>query len=880
MARQPAKPRKTTAASQPDPQTTQAAAPPEEAPPAKSKAPAKPRGRTKKQEAAPAAAQETRTRFVLYNLLGKERAYYLVERSELARTGDSPPHAFAHHIIVIDRSGSMYSALPPLKETLLKLLTLQEFANMELLVTLLSYASNGDVKIHFERAPIKQVMKSGSEQQGAIKKIQTAGCTCISQGLARAADYIKPDELTAITLHTDGYANDPSANAEAKRLEELCKKLSDQPVFMNTIAYSDYSDFRLLSKLANTVSGVCVKAKSGDVQTIFTSLNQTSSTIGGGVAPAIEEPLAPGYAYQVFVSHMAGKVLGSPGTLKVRGLKKEDDAVVYKFKKVSRQEYEALSDVPVKQTSEAVLAFAKAQLAEGNINTAKYALGSTFDATLTDRHSRALTNLQVAAMAVDLDTVLLQPGVLQEHEVLDRVKVNPNPSVLAVVRILEEHKNGFLLNFQHLQENYRRRGLRRLQGARDENGKLIEPWLKTEVVDTEPFVRVSSFDVNRNTATMNWLIARRVRLVPREGGAPITKVAGISLEKLSIFNNYTVVSDGEINVPAIQLKISDKALFDKLSQAGILTLVGGDKPKSFDANAEYRIQLDELPLMAPFEGAVDLTGLFDELASLKVVSSLMSAHLKEESDVFTPEQLDELKRHYLSKSLFLSFPTTTEYTDLQQALAEGSVDTRTSYKVDIGNKYILNLSKLHSANKFLDRMYELTDVNGQKIDKPSCEDLLDENIKVKHKVLSAKTKVTKIDDFMKPIFDDFLGLVPKGVIESILKKAGDTKLAEVLRLRRAGKVSRADYVAALTEAKKKVDAHAERLFGERVSPLVFYIGSTGLLPDEIEAKAQSAEEMQKKYPELAFSKDEAEGTYYEVGDAIIGIYAKTEYFSR
>src|SRR5207249_1999911 len=154
-------------------------------------------------------------------------------------------------------------------------------------------------------------------------------------------------------------------------------------------------------------------------------------------------------------------------------------------------------------------------------------------------------------------------------------------------------------NLQHLQENYRRRGLRRLQGERDkETGKLTEPWLKTEVVDPDPFVKVSSFDVNRNTATLNFLMPRRVRLLPREGGAPITNVAGVSLDRLSIFNNYTVVSDGEINVPAIQLKISDKALFDKLSQAGVLEH-NGAPAKAHDPNAEYRIQLDELPLMAP-----------------------------------------------------------------------------------------------------------------------------------------------------------------------------------------------------------------------------------------------------------------------------------------
>jgi Mg-chelatase subunit ChlD len=829
-----------------------------------------------KKEAAP-AAQEARTRFTLYNLLGKERAYYLVERSELPRSGDATEHSTAHHIVIIDRSGSMYSNLPPLKDTLLKLLTLEEFKNYDLLVTLLSYASRGDLKIHFERAPIAQIMAADSPQQQAIKQLHTAGLTCISQALECAAQMVKDDELTAITVHSDGYANDPSANSEASRLEATCKGLQARPAFVNTIAYSDYSDFRLLAKIANTASGVCVKA--GNVKTVFDALNQTSQVLGGSVSPPLEVPLDGGYTYQAFVSHRGGKVLGAPGPLHVRGLRAEDDAAVYKYRKLSKEQYEALKDVPVAQTSEAVLAFSRAQLAEGNINTAKYALASSYDATLTDKHAKALTNLQVAAFIQDLDTVLFQPALLKEHKVGTEVAVNRKMPLLGVVRLLDQHKDGFLLNLKHLQENYRRRGVRRVQGARDESGKLIEPWLKTEITDKEDFVRVSSFDINRNTATLNVLIARKVQLVPREGGAPIAQVAGVKLDKLSTFNNYTVVSDGEVNVPAIQLRITRKELFDELTKAGVLEHQGAPA-STFDPNTEYRIQLDELPLLAPFDGAVKLDGLFEELAGLKALSSLLSAQLKEESDVFSPEQVEELKRHYLSKSLFLSFPTTTEYTDLQQALAEGTVDTRTSYKVDVGNRQVLNLGKLHSANKFLERMYELTDANGQKIDKPSGEDLLVDGVKVKHKVLSARTKLTKVDDFMKPIFDDFLGLARTGRVAAILASAGDAQLAAAIEQWRAGKIKKAEYVQALTEAKKKLDAYAEKLFQERVSPLVFYIGSTGLLPDEIEAKAQSAEELGKKYPDLAFSKDEGDGMYFEVGDAIVGVYAKTEYFSR
>src|SRR5262249_1476558 len=154
-----------------------------------------------------------------------------------------------------------------------------------------------------------------------------------------------------------------------------------------------------------------------------------------------------------------------------------------------------------------------------------------------------------------------------------------------------------------------------------------------------------------------------------------------------------------------KVKISEKSLFDKLMNEGVLEVEGQPATK-YDKNQEYTLRLDQVPLVPPFEGKIDLRGVFEERGRLKVLSSLCSAHLKEESAELEPDQVQALKDHYLSKSLFLSFPTCNPYAKLEDALSDGSVDTRTSYKIDIGNKHILNLSKLHSANKFLDRMYE------------------------------------------------------------------------------------------------------------------------------------------------------------------------------
>ncbi|MGF1934828.1 MAG: hypothetical protein RM347_010555 [Nostoc sp. ChiQUE02] len=42
----------------------------------------------------------------------------------------------------------------------------------------------------------------------------------------------------------------------------------------------------------------------------------------------------------------------------------------------------------------------------------------------------------------------------------------------------------------------------------------------------------------------------------------------------------------------------------------------------------------------------------------------------------------------------------------------------------------------------------------------------------------------------------------------------------------------------------------------------------------------TAEEAAAKYPNLQFSKDEQQGTLFAVGDSIISIYTKTEYYSK
>jgi Mg-chelatase subunit ChlD len=836
------------------------------------------RGKTARTKAAPPTP--AKTRFILYNFAGQPVAHHLVDRTDLQPATAAGEPAVAHNIIIIDRSGSMRSGIKLLKDTLIKLLTLEEYARANLLVSLISYASKGDVQVHFKRVPIAEVMRPGSGYLKEVRKIHTAERTCMSQALTTAASLIEPGERTAITLHTDGYADDPSPAAEERSLLAACRQLRSRDVFLNTIAYTGDADFLLLARMANTLSGACVRA--GDIKEVYNALHATSTRLSGATAPPLEEALPAGCDYQVFVSHSGRRVVGAAGPLRVCGLRAGDDAVVYRYRRVSPADHDGAGDYKAAPTAEPAYALARAQLAEGHLSTAKYALASTLDATLTDRHARALTNPQLAALAHDLDEAIFHPALARRHKVRDRVVVSDRLSVLEVTLLLAEYRDGLIVNRRHLQEHYARRGVKRVPGHRDKHSNIVKPSLRTKPLATSDYARVQSLEINHNAAVINLLLTQRVQLVRADDGTPVGEVAGVLLDNLTEYNNYTLVSDGEVNVPELRVKVSTPQAFAFLKERGVLAQEARAADR-YDFRREYTVRLADRPLVPAGGTPADLDGVFEELAAIRVLTSLFGCCLKEEADGYAPEQVEELKRHYLSRNLYINFPTTTEYRDLQEALAAGTVDARVSYRVDIGNCEILNLGKLYSANEFLDRTYEAFNrETGDRLPgRPTCDLTLDETVRFGHKALSARTRVTGVDEFMRRLFDDFLGVEYNGSVAAVLGKVGADGLRRLLQERRnGGPVGRQELVDALGSAQERLRGYAERLYRENVCPLVFYIGSTGLLPDELQAKAETAEELSARYPNLQLSAEEREGTFFEVGNAIISVYAVNEYFSR
>jgi hypothetical protein len=755
----------------------------------------------------------------------------------------------------------MYSDLSAMKSTLEKVLTLEEFKNADQYVSLLSYSSRGDMTTHFNHVKVSDVMAPGSLYVEEIRKLQVTGMTCISQALQEALALCNDEELTCISLHSDGYANDYSPYAEKQEIEKIIKDFSGKSVYVNTLAYREYSDFNLLNSIANALSGKCILAK--NIREIYDALHDASSLLAGHRSPAIVYQLGTAN-YQIFVSKSDRKINGCKGELKIMGLSADGDKTIYRYREVTEAEYDG-SSLP--ERSDPIYAYAKAMIAEGRLNDAKFALVSTRNSTLLEKHGKALVPSDVAEFSADLETAVFDGGAYfysDEYGVDTSVR-----SVLSILNTINEWKHSILVAKGF---DYRRRGVKRIAGVRNEDGSVTEPHLNTRYLDDSDYMNISAIEMNRNTATINMRVTRPIRLFSKESGDDILNVAGVDVSNLTDYRNYTLVSDGEVNVPYLTLKFTDKRAFKALHGEG-----------TFDPNIGYVINLTGRPLVDFEQDFSNIDGVYEKLLGFKVLGSILTSLTSDASEKYTDEQLKALKDHYITGSLNVSFPTTTEYSDLKTALTDGTIDTRVSFKVDIGNSKVLNASKMKSANAYLQRRFEATS-GGVKYSGTDLKWGLwwDPTFTVGLKNLSAKTKLDSVDEFMMPIFTDLL-LKNEGVVDKILLDAGMSKVdiekfEKVFNHDRT--LSRDESVEILKSTLHALKNAEDEIYTTKVCPLAFYIGATGLLPDSFDSQALTGDAIMNSHPDLKLSKEEKEGTFFVVGNSILTVFMSSEYFSR
>ncbi len=808
-------------------------------------------------------------KFALHNYGGKPVKFFTIEAQDIC--SNEAPDAPSHHIAILDVSGSMWGDLEAVKNIIEKVFTAEEFNDPSQKISLITYSSQGDVKVHFKRVTVEDVLAPNSPHLAEIRGLRVRGLTCMSQALVAAETLIDDSEATCISLHTDGYANDRSPYAEAQIIVDAVVAIEKHPnVFCNTVGYRSYCDFALLAAIANRLSGTSMQAS--NARDVYKALHSAQTLLAGSMSPVLEAGIGT-YDFLTFVSKKGGKVLGSEKSIQVRGLASGDDATVYRYREVDALAYtKAPGPVCDGLTNPTpLLAFARAQIALGNLNAAKYAMVSTRNTFLIQQHSRALVASEVAAMGADIERHLYNDVAVALNA--DYGLGETGPSLLSVLAVLDKYRSSVRINVDTLLKTYTRRGLKKVPGTRikegDDKGKIepVTSLLMTHRKVGDHTAQVASIDINRDTATVNIKTVEDGILFDVVADEAVAEIEGIQLD-LKSFRNYTIVGDGQVNVPVLPLRLGDKRCFAALLNLGVVT---GD----FDPKAQYDIAIGDMPLVDYDQNFANLDqGVFLKLSMLTVLQKLFAGLTAGESEALTTEQVAALKAHYITPALYFSPPTCTPYTNLVDAQNRGEVDTYLSYKVKIGTPDIINLGKIKSGNAFLQRHFTLTEGDGTVVKKPTLKDWWGKASTWGLKKLSARTKLDATDELGFPIYAGFFGLGDDTYLHNALQQAGVDWDNMGTGLDRDARVEA--FKSILAAVNQAIDT----IYAKSITPLAFYVGATGLVPDSFGAVAMTADQLTKAHPDVKLAKAEKEGTFYEVAPGLLlSVFVKGVHFS-
>ena len=800
-------------------------------------------------------------KFTVYDYQGQPHSYYKVEQESIAPA--KIIEGSGHMIVLLDCSGSMKDQLKKVVNNISE--SLQNHHHGNILISLVSYSSIGNSQIELNRVAIKDFTNPNSEASKTLASLNTKSGTSISDGLSTALSLVKSGETTIITLHSDGQSNDSSSISENQKIQAIIENQKNPFLTVNTIAHTPWADFQTLSKIANKMGGRCIFARSSD--DLPMPLNQTLDDISGNVEES--QSIKVGSAnFVVFISKKQQRFQASCNDFMVSGLLDSSDKQVLRFTQIDQKSFDALNENVAEGLE--LYAFTKAMLTLNNLTLAKFGLNTTKDQQLISVHRNAINNEQIALFSMDLNHIIFEEDANSRLKLDGYVQHNDELSILDISNLLTAHAKNIFVHHQHLIENYVHRTMERIPGTRNPSGRLIPPDFHTEMIEGQEFVPLENCTINQNSANINLLIKKNVKLINSATSKQVSTIQGIDVRDLVEFRNYTIVKDGVLNIDAIQIQIKDEQTFNIFQNHGIVQGL-------FDSSSTYEVKFQDRPLLPASFNMATIDGVFDKVMGYRTLHLAITSMLKAKSSDYSTKQVTELQKHCLSPRLNFNPPTTTPYPDLEQAMANGEVERRRKLIIDIGTTQVQNKPDFISANACLQKYYEYSKNTSSKI---SWENVLESKDQIKHKALSKKVKVTTADEFMITIFDALLGLGDYQIIEDMFTELQSPQIATDLKPISKGKYP-TDIISVLEQAQKVLALAIDDIYTAVVSPLVFFIGTSGMLPTELEkATYYTGEQLHQKYPHLKLQAEEMDGDFYVLRNNIISIFTRDELVNR
>ena len=764
----------------------------------------------------------------LVQYLRTEKELFYLTPAELPT--DLPPRPPAsHHIFVVDRSGSMAGDMEALKRSLIQVLSVMSITGTDVLTSLISFSSHGDVKVHWIRARPAEIQNLKNPYLKEVEGLRATALTGISQGLQKALSMAVSGEATGITLFTDGYANSPSPYVENQALEAFAASAAKfQGLFLNCVGYRDWCDWPRLQALSNRLSGRTIKATT--FTQVLDAMKESHETLIAGVQPTVSIRCGTG-EFVVGINRTSGQVNASaPGEpLVLNGIRQGTEPIeVYRVRRGSAFEKPPRNTRVVPVASAYLYgALAEAMLNCGEIRTAKELLFSSGNKTLWERHLGAMSPSSLADLSADLGAWVKQGGngayfmgrnMRPKHNLFDLIEA---------LNTLPPRSVG--LNVKSFLAEYKRRSIQDVVGSRQPDGKLLPPRADLKPKDGARLY-VTGCSLNSGSASVQLETRTAAQLYPAGRDQPLNEIECISLEDLAIYRSYTLISGGERNVETIPLFVYTKQAWEALNPF----LTPGRARAVFSAGQQVDIELRRFGVdgqtLTPEKVLGEVLSKFTAVAETKLFDAIVD---KGKASPYTTEQVAALAECHLTPSLYFSPPTTVPYTDRDAAITAGLLDSYTRYKVNLGTTQILSTDDFRSGNEFLRYRYTVTSVDLDGKVEVQPKPTLAGFFKGDQYKINGKACTTPADLWMAQRFD------------RVLVDARDLHTEDVCQRR-------------LALAKKQREVAEKTL-----SPLILEIGCTGLLPPELEAAAArfEADAFAAKYGRK-LGKNEKEGVYY------------------
>lgn len=473
-------------------------------------------------------------------------AIYHKDESELQQIVESTVVNKLHHILVLDRSGSMYNDIDELIDNVQECIaTISD----EDIVTIIWFSGAGQ-----HRTIIKGANKT--EQLNALLDTlrSTVGCTCFSDPLKEInliLDEIGMLAPVSITLFTDGQPVVPwsSAEEEARCMHELAK-MQPRILALNTIGYGNYYNQELMKKFAacSEFGEMFHTSKISDFGSIF---SHNFEKVSDAVCESVKISTLGAtiiYLNRTFTKMEDGEYhLTRIDKRKNQFFLFADSEFDFEYNGVQMNSAtcEVKASMNPAQISNFLFAYAYNLYYSGDRKTSLQILSQLRDKALIDSHMNAFTFRESGEHMKRLSSALLTPAEGRFCDGIAPEGYVPAPDALCVMDVLKALQSGesLFLPYGNNVPRYQRIGKK----TTDEFNLFKQ---------TTDEIRVPFESFVDHSKKMNLSILVRINGTVKINPKRAEQVGLASLFASYIWRNFTVIKDGNVNIPQMEVLLT------------------------------------------------------------------------------------------------------------------------------------------------------------------------------------------------------------------------------------------------------------------------------------------------------------------------------------